>query len=283
MKIDNTVNEYIRKLLDNFKFDKDYIVYHHAGLLPKIAYIFNKYYSIALGKRSIKFLGNDFTYDNKFTPALLETYPREIVKINRVINLSDVRTVLDIGANVGQWAYTLKHFFQHVCIYSFEPNKDIFSLLERNAQTFTNWDVYNFALGNSTGKRVLFYSPGASAEGTFFRENLNQMYYRPVVTTTTVDVVKLDRSVLKELQIPDKIDLVKIDVEGAEAEVVQSLKDIDFTYLYIEVSMKRKGGSLQDIRTLIESEWDKKAEVIYYDMPDKKSPFANAIFFLSDI
>ena len=111
---------------------------------------------------------------------------------------------------------------------------------------------------------------------------MNQNYLRKNVLETEIEILKPTRNNLRTLGIPQKVDLVKIDVEGAELEVLESLRELEFDYLYIEVSVKRKGGTLNEISNLIKEELEKTPKLIYYYLSEKNSPVANALFLLKN-
>jgi len=284
MRSNLDIVKYAKMINYNLRCERTFLRLKNITPLNKLSFIFKKYYSIVFRLDNIKYLNNLFFYDNRFVPALLQLYPEEINEIDRAIKLKNIHTVLDIGANIGQWAYTLKNFFPQVRVYSFEPNKDIFDILKKNSSYFSKWDIHNYALGDRDSKRILYYSTEASAEGGFFKENLYQNYIRKNIREIPVNMIRLNENRLKELNIYQKIDLVKIDVEGFETEVLRSLKDIDFKYLYIEISLRRKGNStIDDIRKIIKEVYKKEAELIYYNIPDRKSLNANVIFSLSKV
>ncbi len=276
------LNELFHKIYTNFKLDYRFITTSNLKFLEKISYNFNKYLCIFTNKRKIKYLGKEFAYDNRFVPAILQNYPREILEIDKTINLDNIKEVLDVGANIGQFSFTLNKFFPDIHIYSFEPNKLIFHLLEENVKELKKVKIYNYGLGKSEGKKNLYFSKSASAEGSFYKENMSQNYLRKDILETNVEILKLTRNNLKNLGIPKKVDLVKIDVEGAELEVLESLKELEFDYLYIEVSVKRKGGTLNEISNLIRKKLEKTPKLIYYYLPEKNSPVANALFLLKN-
>jgi hypothetical protein len=82
---------------------------------------------------------------------------------------------------------------------------------------------------------------------------------------------------LRKIGLPEEFDAVKIDVEGAEEEVLKSLKEIKFKYLIVEVSVRREGADLAKILELIKNELNRTPKVIQYILPDKKSPAANTV------
>ncbi len=276
-------SEIIKKILTNFKFDYFLVSAPNINFFNKFSFLWRKYLYILLNKRKIRYFRNDFYYDSRFSPAILENYPKEISDIDKAINLSQIKNILDIGANIGQFSYTLKSLYPQIYIYSFEPNKEIYPILTKNLSNFKDVQVYNFGLGNKTKIKTFYFSPVASAEGSLYQENMHQNYIRKDVKKTKVKIVKLTPKIIKKLNIPNKIDFVKIDVEGAEMDVLKSLNVLDFDYLYIEVSVRRKGeGNLDTIKKFLKKEKGVEPKLIYYNLPDKDSPCANAMFCLKE-
>ena len=257
------MKELLKKIKLNFKFDYYLFSANNLSLTEKISFFFRKYISILTNKRKILYLGSNFHYDSRLTPALLETYPKEISDLNKIVSLSKIKSVLDIGANIGQFSYTLKKGYPSLSIYSFEPNKEIFPILQKNLKNFQNLNVYNLGLGEKDEQKTFYFSPEASAEGSFYQENIHQNYHRENMKKTRVKIINLSKN-LKKLSLPRKYDLVKVDVEGAEMEVLKSLKNIDFNYLCIEVSIKRKGsGTLKDITSFLAKHKKGKPKLLY--------------------
>src|SRR3989344_4962239 len=124
--------ELLNKIFINLRCDKIWLDSDNISFFKKFGFLFKKYWAIGLNKRDIKFLDTTFVYDNQFCPVILQLYPKEITELDKVINLSKAKNVLDIGANIGQWGFTLKSFFPQTKIYSFEPNKVAFNILKLN-------------------------------------------------------------------------------------------------------------------------------------------------------
>ena len=75
----------IKKAIINFKCDKICLFSSNISLYNRIRFIFEKYWSIGFNKRKINFLGTPFIYDSRFGPVLLETYPQEVLELNKRI------------------------------------------------------------------------------------------------------------------------------------------------------------------------------------------------------
>ena len=110
-------NEIIKKALTNFKFDYYLISAPNINFINKFTFLWRKYICILLNKRKIKYFGRSFYYDNRFSPAILENYPKEISEINEAIDLSKIKNVLDVGANIGQFSFTLKSLYPYIYIF----------------------------------------------------------------------------------------------------------------------------------------------------------------------
>jgi FkbM family methyltransferase len=270
----------IRKIKDNFKMDYYLLSSKNVESIERIFFLFRKYFCILTNRRRIKYLGDYFYYDNRFSPAMLEGYAKEIENINKAVDFSKIKSVLDIGANIGQFSYTLKKIYPLINVYSFEPNKEIFPILKKNFSNIPGIKIYNLGIGKRNEKRIFYFSPNSSPAGSFYIENMYQNNIRKNIRETKVDIVNIDPRIIKKLGFPKKFDFVKIDVEGAEMEVLESLKKIQFDYVYIEVSIdknKNVDANLEVIKRILEKERG-KAKLVYYELPNKDSPCVNVIF-----
>ena len=134
--------------------------------------------------------------------------------------------VIDVGAHIGLYAlYAAKK--GKLCI-AIEPCSKNFEHLLRNIQIngLDNLIALNYAAWNSDEDRVPLYGPSQKNADNVLsidREHLlrelseNGAKIYEYVETRTID------SILDEIGI-NKVDWVKIDVEGAEVEVLQGMK-----------------------------------------------------------
>lgn len=123
--------------------------------------------------------------------------------------------IVDVGANVGTFALYAKQWNQKSRIYCFEPNPQVFPLLETNTKGFTGIETNFFALGDEEGTLVLTQHPRNTGESSTSRA---------IKGGKKVDVnVHISGEVLKERGIKE-IEVLKIDTEGAEVSILKGMK-----------------------------------------------------------
>ena len=85
----------------------------------------------------------------------------DVVRISSRANVIDflldrnVDLVLDVGANEGQFARSLRESNYKERIKSFEPVASVFTKLSDAAENDPNWEAYNFALGAGPGQTTI--------------------------------------------------------------------------------------------------------------------------------
>lgn len=127
--------------------------------------------------------------------------------------------VLDIGANIG--IYTLHALNAGCNVYSYEPTPSVYKILKDNIgingfEPTGRAHVFNFAVSDSEGE-IEFNIFDASGHNSMFSNG----------SINNTDIVKVKTiSLDKHLETLGRIDVVKIDVEGAEALVLQGMKRI---------------------------------------------------------
>ena len=124
-------------------------------------------------------------------------------------------TVLDIGANIGCTALLFGE--TAATVHAFEPSPTTCAYLTRNvAQAgLGNVQVHNFGLGSQAGETSLTFSPN-NRSGGFVSDRTRAGADH---TTETIRIRTLDEAA-PALGI-DRIDLIKIDVEGFEGHVLR--------------------------------------------------------------
>lgn len=130
------------------------------------------------------------------------------------------KVILDIGSNIGASIIYFHEQFPDAQIFGFEPHPGTFEILAKNVAGLSSVKVFNYGLG-AADKRIAV----AADEVNFGAFNtLGEFKDRGFpAAPVECEVRRLD-SVLPALGI-DHVDLIKIDCEGAEADVFSSLPD----------------------------------------------------------
>lgn len=172
----------------------------------------------------------------------------------RLIHESDPKwepnAILDVGANVGCWTIRGRSLFPNCKFMMFEAFQDFSGALTRVKDASKNKGMVDFSievLSSEDGKEVQFWAEGATGNSMFpqllGRGGRGHSDIKPVTRTTkTLDMAR-NSSFLKD----ERIDILKLDVQGAELSVLQGathiLKEVSFVQFEASVIEYNKGGS----------------------------------------
>tara|TARA_Y100001949_G_scaffold105897_1_gene89440 strand:+ start:2031 stop:2804 length:774 start_codon:yes stop_codon:yes gene_type:complete len=122
-------------------------------------------------------------------------------------------TIIDVGAHIGLFSLLVSQFCKTGKIFSFEPISDNFNLLMSNLKLnhTENIHPFNLAVSKNTSSVDLFLSSDQSAHSIFSSDS----------ESTTVKSISLQR-IFDENKI-SSCKLLKLDCEGAEYEIIDSL------------------------------------------------------------
>lgn len=145
---------------------------------------------------------------------------------------------VDIGAHEGEWTYTLSHWFTQV--WSFEAQMEL--AVQLAGAVPSNVNVVPLALANRPELRQFTrYANSAHLSALFDNGGID--------TGEPVGKVSLVCGMLDMFNLVD-VELIKIDVEGAEVDVLQGAKQIitlERPLLVIEVHTADNGTLLQEV------------------------------------
>lgn len=131
--------------------------------------------------------------------------------------------IFDVGANVGSWSLMFSNLFPKSKIYSFEVLPSTFEILLENTKSNTNIIVENIGLSDKEEKLIAYSQNNASGLTTLV-ENFSENFHGKNINKTEVKVMK-GSDYAKKNNI-DKIDFIKIDVEGYEDKVLKGLESL---------------------------------------------------------
>ena len=138
-----------------------------------------------------------------------------------------VQTIFDIGAHNGSWAKNIGKYFPNARIYLFKANSAHFP---------HNPDIadgsFNVLLSNEIGVKD-FYSIGGTGDSIYQENSSFYQHIKPTnLPTNTIDNLILQN----DLPVPS---FVKIDVQGAELDVIKGMKNnlSQIRYLLVELNL----------------------------------------------
>jgi len=154
----------------------------------------------------------------------LRIWQRRLVRIIRrdfsaVSHLiQDVDVIIDVGANVGSFTQFILQRFPNCKAYLFEPVPKYYDFCRRNFSGFGNVTVENYALSDKKANATIYLDKTNLGWNTVIKEKTTRGMRALRIKEITFD--EYARNGL------DKIDLIKIDVEGAEFLVLKGMKEI---------------------------------------------------------
>jgi len=159
---------------------------------------------------------------------------QEIEEMNRVrffnrnkwLAEKKFKSIIDIGANIGQFAKKAKWLFPDAKLYSFEPIPFVYEELKNNFKDDCNFRAFNCALGDEEGE-TSFYLNGFSDSSSMLKMTDVHKDNFPITfneQSINVEIKKLD-NVMSVNQI-EKPYLVKLDVQGYEEKVIRGGENI---------------------------------------------------------
>jgi FkbM family methyltransferase len=202
------------------------------------------------------------------------------------IEINDNDVVVDIGANIGVFGVRVMQKAKNVSVYCLEPIPEIIEVLSKNAVLHgkDNMHVLPFGVSNENSTATFTYFPNTPAlstlhpeqwdvDPTAFKravkgtmknppENMRWMKWIPLAFSGIIakQLVKGKKTVSCELKTLSsiiesekiqKIDLLKIDCEGAEWDVLTGISDNDWLKIKsIVIEVHNIENRLQKVKDL---------------------------------
>ena len=127
---------------------------------------------------------------------------------------------IDGGANIGYWTSVVARRFSQTRVVAVEPNESVFTLLSRNTEG-TGADLLEAALTSSSNAHVTLYVPrngSLHTDSSLLKKTATTgMREISVVTVSVMEILKNHLPTSQQV-------LLKLDVEGLETEIVDSLQ-----------------------------------------------------------
>jgi FkbM family methyltransferase len=178
---------------------------------------------------------------------LMRYFPRGrswLYDAQRFAGSRDLKVAFDVGANIGQTVHDMLRYLPRLQIYCFEPISSTFDALVARYGTRANVSCIRQALGSERGKATVqlrrdsgYNSLLVTDAGTAYLTGSQED-----VEINTVDLFCAEQQI-------ERIDLLKMDVQGYELEVIKGAKRMlssnSVRFVFAEVGFRPNNLEIQ--------------------------------------
>ena len=190
------------------------------------------------------------------TRKINQGYPlSEVIK-----KLDAVNVVFDIGANVGEISIYFSKMFPNSKIFSIEPSTRNLIIFKENIhdQFFEckNITIIEKAVSNYNGKikiTKLLNAQNTVMLNPEINREINNKNLKFLDETEEVEVATLE-NLCEQYQI-NEVDFMKIDIEGAESLLTNSIKKLQPKMIYVEISSKNTEASFHEMHDILKDNY----------------------------
>jgi len=238
------------ELVDYFAVGKECAVFQsEADLLEKIRYYLDRPHE----RQVIALAGQERTlsqhlYSHRLrallqvSQPLVRAHPVEYSSSSWDRDLKaavpEAGVIFDCGANTGQMAAAFRRLYPAAEIYCFEPVKAVFNQLVEHCRELRATPVCK-AVGDEDGSAAIHLTASPEANSLMgFQPGNPCAKWTQIVGTEQVDVCTLDRWCRQAGVDPKRVDVIKLDIQGAELKALYGAKHLLKTVkaVFVEVS-----------------------------------------------
>ena len=137
-----------------------------------------------------------------------------------------IDTLLDVGANTGQYAEIMRESGYRGTIHSFEPTTTAFKILNKKTKGDKDWNAHRLAIGSNTGETEINISENSFSSSILEMEKLHvksapQSRY---IGKETVPIETID-NLFPVITKGAKSIYMKVDTQGYESEVLKGAEN----------------------------------------------------------
>ena len=195
--------------------------------------------------------------------------------VYKKINLNySVDIIIDVGANIGATSVFFSLNYPKSTIFAFEPVSETYDILLKNTESFKNIFSYKCAITDKNDLQKIYIDEDLLGRSSLIKDHRNMN----ITYTENIKTMNLN-NFLKENNI-SKIDILKIDCEGSEKDILNSIKNIlsKVAIIYIEIHGKDKIKFITELLNKTHNEID---SLLNDDL--KEAIFLNKVFKKSKI
>ncbi len=157
---------------------------------------------------------------------------------HRQVLLPGLETVVDIGANRGQFSLAVRHWAPNARVFAFEPLAEASARFKRVFDSDEKVTLHQAAIGAKAGESVIHV---AASDDSSSLLPISDMQEKLFPRTGEVRREKIRVGRLADFVLPDDIiepAMLKLDVQGYELEALRGCEDLldSFSQVYVECS-----------------------------------------------
>ena len=163
--------------------------------------------------------------------------PQETQLLKKIIKKNS--TVIDIGANIGYFTLLLaKLVGPDGKVFSFEPDPNNFSILEKNVKIngYSNVILTQKAISDKTETTKLYLCKYSNGMHRIYQSEICEGHVE-------IESSKLD-DFFENVKFNGNIDFIKIDTEGSEVKVIRGIKNIINMNKDVKILVEFEPGSI---------------------------------------
>ena len=209
-------------------------------------------------------------------------------QILKKVFLNQPINVFDIGANIGQSIERFKKIFSTESkIYSFEPLKKCFELLNKKYGNIENVFLYDYLLSGSSKKKKINIASNDKLSSIFSFNKNNKYVKHNNFEMIDEQIIEADKVFTLDnfcsANNINNIDFLKIDTQGSEEEVLKGAKKLfdekKIKILEIEINFSDEYQNLEKSFYTIEKYIHENYQLLA--IPDRGNILTNILYSLN--
>ncbi len=145
----------------------------------------------------------------------------QLLRVNYCTLLKSNAVIVDVGGNLGSHTNCFVNDIQANKIFVFEPIPNMYNSLVSRFGDKENIEIYPNALSDINTKATFYVKENAPAESGLARKDVYSDGSNSNLLEIEVEVRKLD-----DFNFGRKVDFIKIDIEGAEINMLRGAKNL---------------------------------------------------------
>lgn len=140
----------------------------------------------------------------------------------RLLSGTEVKTIFDIGANVGDTVATYSHLFPEARIHAFEPTPNVYEGLKARFQAKEKIKIHPLAVGESEKETVFYMSKNGPNMNSIFppqSQGWAKTFSETKVPMTALDIFCSENDI-------SEIQIMKLDIQGGETAALRGASNL---------------------------------------------------------